>query len=74
MLFCGSFLLVMLHVGVCCAVVSVPCSLVVVCWERGVVFVVFVTLPNVSWSTSGKTGLSPLVKYFSDRSKAALPC
>ena len=24
----GSFLLVMLHVGVCCAVVSVPCSLV----------------------------------------------
>ena len=22
--FCGSFLLVMLHVGVCCAVVSVP--------------------------------------------------
>ena len=32
--FCGSFLLVMLHVGVCCAVVSVPCSLVVTCWER----------------------------------------
>ena len=26
--FCGSFLLVMLHVGVCCAVVYVPCSLV----------------------------------------------
>ena len=24
----------MLHVGVCCAVVSVPCSLVVTCWER----------------------------------------
>ena len=31
---CGSFLLVMLHVGVCCAVVSVPCCLVVTCWER----------------------------------------
>ena len=38
-------MLVMLHVGVCCAVVSVPCSLVVTCWERAdllaVVFVVF---------------------------------
>ena len=35
----------MLYVGVCCAVVSVPCSLVVTCWERtdllAVVFVVF---------------------------------
>ena len=53
--FCGSFLLVMLHVGVCCAVVSVPCSLVVTCWERidllAVVFVVFVTFPIVCWST-----------------------
>ena len=51
-------LLVMFHVGVCCAVVSVPCSLVVTCWERAdflvVMFVVlcFVTFPNVSWSTS----------------------
>ena len=27
--FCGSFLLVMLHVDVCYAAVSVPCSLVV---------------------------------------------
>ena len=27
-------MLVMLHVGVCCDVVSVPCSLVVTCWER----------------------------------------
>ena len=27
-------LLVMLHVCVCSAVVSVPCSLVVTCWER----------------------------------------
>ena len=46
----------MLHVGVCCAVVAVPCSLVVTCWERAnllaVVIVVFVTFPNVSWSTS----------------------
>ena len=32
-LFCGAFLLIMLHVGVCCAVVSVPCSLVVACLE-----------------------------------------
>ena len=24
----------MLYVGVCCAVVSVPCSLVVTCWDR----------------------------------------
>ena len=35
----------MLHVGVFCAVVFVPCSLVVTCWERAdllaVVFVVF---------------------------------
>ena len=54
--FCGSFLLVMLHVGVCRVVVSVPCSLVVTCWERAdllaVVFVVFDTFPSVSWSTS----------------------
>ena len=40
----------MLHVGVCCAVVSVPCSLVVTCWERtdllAVVFVVFFSFPK----------------------------
>ena len=39
------FLLVMLHVGVCCNVMSVLCSLVVTCWERtdllAVVCVVF---------------------------------
>ena len=50
--FCGSFLLVMLHVGLCGAVASVPCSLVVTCWERAdllaVVCLVFVTFPNVS--------------------------
>ena len=43
--FCGSFLLVMLHGGVCFAVVSVPCSLVGICLERtgllAVVIVVF---------------------------------
>ena len=35
----------MLDIGVCCAAMSVPCSLVVTCWERAdlmaVVFVVF---------------------------------
>ena len=48
--FCGSFLLAVLHVGVCCAVVSVPCGLVVTCWERAdllaVVFVVFCHFPK----------------------------
>ena len=36
----------MFHVGVCCTFVSVPCSLVITCWERAdllaVVCVVFV--------------------------------
>ena len=49
--FCGSFLLVMRHVGVCCAVVSVPCSLVVTCWERAdllaVVCDVFCNFPKI---------------------------
>ena len=48
-------LLVMLYVGVCCAVVSVPCSLVVTCWERAdllaVLFVVCVTFSIVPLST-----------------------
>ena len=48
--FCGSFLLVVLHLGVRCAIVSVPCSLVVTCWERAdllaVVFVVFCYFPK----------------------------
>ena len=43
-------LLVMLHVLVCYAVVSVPCSLVVTCWERAdllaVVFVEFYHFSN----------------------------
>ena len=50
LLYIRSILLVMLHVDVCCAVVSVPCSLVVTCCERAdllaVVFVVFVHFSN----------------------------
>ena len=39
----------------------------------------FVAFPNVSWSTSGsgwrrETGLSPLIKYSTDHSKAVLFC
>ena len=60
----------MLNVGVCCAVVSVPCSLVVTCWERAdllaVVFVVFCHF----WHR--ETGLSPPVKCFTDHFKAVL--
>ena len=77
--FCGSFLLVMLHVGLCCVVVSVPCSLVVTCWERAdllaVVFVGFDTFNKCILVGRGwrrETGLSPPVKYFTDRSKAVL--
>ena len=44
------FVLILLHAGVCCAVLSVPCSLVVTCWERddllAVVFVVFCHFPK----------------------------
>ena len=47
---CFFFLLVMCYVGVCCAVVSVPCCLVVTCWEMAdpltVVFVVFCHFPK----------------------------
>ena len=50
MLLYGSFLIAMLHNGVFCAVVSVPCSLRVTCWERAhlldVVFVVFSRFPK----------------------------
>ena len=68
----------------CCAVLSVPCSLVVTCWERAdllaVVLVVFCHFPLcvlVHIKIKGevlrcKTGLSPPVKYFTDRSKAIL--
>ena len=48
-------MLVMLRVGVCCAVMYVPCSLVVTCWEKADLladmcyfFLCFVTFPNVS--------------------------
>ena len=48
--FCESFLLAILHIGVCFAVLSVPCSLVVTCLERAellaVVFVVFCHFPQ----------------------------
>ena len=67
-LFCGSFLLVMLHVRGCCAVVSVPCSLVVTCWERAdllaVVFVVFRHFPKcalVHIRIKGEVGAVKLV-------------
>ena len=54
----------MLHVGVCCAVVSVPCSLVGTCWERLTswlsCWLCFFTFPNASWSTSElRAGLAP---------------
>ena len=62
------FLLVMLHVGVCCAVVSVPCSLVVTCWERTdllpVVCVVFCHFPKyvlVHIRIKGEVGAVKLV-------------
>ena len=60
------------------------CSLVVTCWERADLLAVvcvlcFVTFPIVScphqnqgWGWRRETGLSPPVKYFTDRSKAVL--
>ena len=66
--FCGSFLLVMLYVCVCYAVVSVPCSLVVTCWERAdllaVVFVEFCHFPKcvlVHIRIKGEVGAVKLV-------------
>ena len=32
--FCGSFLLFMFHVYLCNDALSVPCSLVITCWDR----------------------------------------
>ena len=73
-------LLVMFHVGVCCNVLSVLCSIVVTCLERAdllaVVPVVFVAFPNLFWSTSeSKVRLAPsnwskLSSKIFDRSKA----
>ena len=73
--FCGSFLLVMLRVGVCCAVVSIPCSNVVTCWERAdllaSMFVVLCHFPKcvlgyirIKGEVCAVSGLSPPVKYF----------
>ena len=66
--FCGSFLLVMLHVCVCYAVVSIPCSLVVTCWEMAdlltVVFVEFCHFPKcvlVHIRIKGEVGAVKLV-------------
>ena len=66
----------MLHIGVCCAVMSVPCRLVVTCWERAdllaVVCIVFCHFPKCVLVQIGikgrgwrrKTGLSYSVIYF----------
>ena len=61
-------LLVMLHVGVYCSVVSVPRSLWVICWDRAdllaVMFVVFCHFPNcvlVHIRIKGKVGAVKLV-------------
>ena len=69
----------MLHVGVCCVVVSVPCSPVVTCWERAdllaVVCVVFSCVLSLFQMCPGPhqnngqswrrvTSLSLPVKYF----------
>ena len=58
-------LLVMLHVGVCCAVVSDPRSLVVTCWERtdllAVVFCHFPKYVLVHIRIKGEVGAVKLV-------------
>ena len=58
----------MIHVCVCNAVVSVPCSLVVTCWERAdlldVVFVEFCHFPKcvlVHIRNKGESGAVKLV-------------
>ena len=58
----------MLHVGVCYAVVSVPCSLVVTCWERAdlladmiVVFCYFPKCVVVHIRIKGEVGAVKLV-------------
>ena len=62
--------------------VVMPCLFFVALWSparKGLTswlscVLYFVTFPNVSLSTSesSKTGLSPPIKYFTDRSKAVL--
>ena len=76
--FVGRFGLVVLHVGVCCAVVSVPCSLVVTCLERAdllaVMFVVFCHFPVCVLVCIGVRGEVGAVRlgFFTGRSKAVL--
>ena len=57
----------MLHVGVCCAVVSVPCSLVVTWWERADLFagflMCFVTFPNICIFVTFPCGILGQVWY-----------
>ena len=69
-------MLVLVHVGVFCAVVSVSCSLVYTCWKMAdllaVVFVVFCHFPkrvSVHIRTKGEVGV---VKLFKPSSKTFL--
>ena len=62
------FLLVMFHAGMCCAVMYVPISLVVTCWERAdllaALFVVFCHFPKrvlVHIRIKGEVGALKLV-------------
>ena len=63
----------MFHVGMCCNVMFALCSIVVTCWERAdllaVVCVVFVTFPNVSWSTSESRVRFAHLNWFKPSSK-----
>ena len=58
----------MLQVGVCCAVVFVPCSLVVACWEGAgllaVMFVVYCHFPRCVLVLIGVGGEVGAVKRF----------
>ena len=73
----------MLHVDVCCAVASVPRSLVVTYWERADLLAVVCCVLSLSQMCHSlhqnlwegwrcETGLSHPVKYCTDRSKAVL--
>ena len=69
----------LLHVGGCCFVVPVPCSLVVTCWERAdlcCVLSFFQMCPcphqNKARDWRREIGFSPQVKYLTDRSQAVL--
>ena len=72
----------MFHVGMCCNVVSVLCSHMVICLERArgcrvcCVMSLSQMCPgphlNEGRGWRRETGLSPPVKYFTDRSKVVL--